>query len=313
MLPSPLALALLSVTSLVTTPAHLSVSLAPTPPLPVQTTFSAPGPYATAVATATLPGAGGFTIFRPADYNALGFTSPIVDWANGTGATPGLYTTILSHFASYGFTVIASDLTNTGSGREVEAGSHYLVAQNTTAGSTYAGHLNTDEIAAVGHSQGATAAARLAEFDPAVKTLMTFSLPASIYSFPNPDCPAAAYCSTNLSLVKQPTFLISTYGFADAIIANPEVAANYFDQLPGQAVMGIIVNSDGKAADHSAVQNSDDGGNPDGELGYATAWLEYQLRGNPLAATAFTGPQPEITVNPNWPGSVTKPAPIGGP
>jgi hypothetical protein len=32
-------------------------------------------------------------------------------------------------------------------------------------------------------------------------------------------------------------------------------------------------------------------------FGYATAWLEYQLRGNPIAADAFTGPHPELVSN----------------
>ncbi len=49
-----------------------------------------------------------------------------------------------------------------------------------------------------------------------------------------------------------------------------------------------------------------DGGNPGGFLGYATAWLEYQLRGNAVAAGAFTGPHPELLSNINGPGSAVK-------
>ena len=59
-------------------------------------------------------------------------------------------------------------------------------------------------------------------------------------------------------------------------------------------------------ADHNSVVNTADGGNPGGELGYATAWLEYQLRGNATAAGAFTGPHPELLSNINWPGSAIK-------
>lgn len=43
-----------------------------------------------------------------------------------------------------------------------------------------------------------------------------------------------------------------------------------------------------------------------GELGYATAWLAYQLRGDPIAAAAFTGTRPELVSNSNWPGSAVK-------
>jgi hypothetical protein len=41
-------------------------------------------------------------------------------------------------------------------------------------------------------------------------------------------------------------------------------------------------------------------------LGYATAWLEYQLRGNATAAGAFTGAHPELASNTDWPGSATR-------
>jgi hypothetical protein len=47
-------------------------------------------------------------------------------------------------------------------------------------------------------------------------------------------------------------------------------------------------------------------GNPGGELGYPTAWLTYQLRSDPTAATAFTGVHLELVRNSNWPGSAAK-------
>ncbi len=43
-----------------------------------------------------------------------------------------------------------------------------------------------------------------------------------------------------------------------------------------------------------------------GEVGYATAWLEYRLRGSATAAGAFTGAHPELVANTNWPGSAVK-------
>ncbi len=48
------------------------------------------------------------------------------------------------------------------------------------------------------------------------------------------------------------------------------------------------------------------GGNPGEEIAYATAWLEFTLRGNRQAARAFTGAHPELTSNPDWPGSKVK-------
>jgi hypothetical protein len=85
---------------------------------PVSSTFGRPGPFVT-VSTTVTTGTVTYDVFRPAHYQELGFKSPIVTWGNGTNATPVMYTTLLSHFASYGFTVIASTLVNTGSGREI--------------------------------------------------------------------------------------------------------------------------------------------------------------------------------------------------
>src|SRR5215472_15555537 len=84
---------------------------------PVQAAFASPGPYATTTGTVTdATGTVIYDVFRPSDYATLGFESPIVTWGNGTGASPAKVSDFLSHLASYGFTVIASTLPNTGSG-----------------------------------------------------------------------------------------------------------------------------------------------------------------------------------------------------
>src|SRR2546429_7766456 len=190
---------------------------------PVQAAFASAGPYATT--TGTVTDSGGtviYDVFRPSNYSALGFNSPIVTWGNGTGASPAKVSDFLSHLASYGFTVIASTLPNTGSGNEIDAAAHYLVTQNGVATSVYHGHLNTGEVASVGTSQGATGAVRAATNDPAlIKAAMTFSLPHSGWSGPNPDCPTAAACPANPAALTRPAFSIPTYGFWDSIIASP--------------------------------------------------------------------------------------------
>jgi pimeloyl-ACP methyl ester carboxylesterase len=275
---------------------------------PVEATYTAAGPYATTTGTVS-DGSGTviYDVFRPSNYAALGFKSPIVTWGNGTNATPDMYSTLLGHFASYGFTVIASTLTNTGSGREIDAAAHYLVTQNGTAGSVYQGNLDVNRVAAVGHSQGAGGATRTATNDPAlIKTLLTFSLPNTAFIGANPDCPTANDCRYNPASLTQPVFLTSTHGLIDALIASPSTETAFYNSVAGHAALGIIQNSDGKAADHSSIQNTANGGNPGGELGYATAWLEYQLRGVSSAGAAFSGAHPELPSNTNWPGSAVK-------
>ena len=267
----------------------------------VEAAFAATGPYATT--TGTVQDAAGKTIydlFYPSDYAVLGFKSPIITWGNGTDGAPGMVSTLLVHFASYGFTVIGSTEPNTGTGVEIDAAAHYLVAQSGKTGSVFYGNLDVDSVAAVGHSQGAGGATRAATNDaPLIKTLIDFSLPDKIWI----SKPADAYDPAALT---QPTFLITTYGVADLIIASPLVETGYFNSLRNHGALGLIKNSDGKTADHNSIQDAAVGGNPGGFLGYATAWLQYQLRGDPTAARAFTGASPELAANSNWPGSMVK-------
>jgi hypothetical protein len=283
-----------------------NLSLSPTS-YPIDAAFTQPGPDATTTATITEGGQPVYDVFYPAHYASLGFRSPIVTWGNGTDATPQMYSTLLTHFASYGLTVIASTLANTGSGREIDQAAHYLVAQDTTKGSPFYGHLDVLHVASVGHSQGATGAVRAATSDPALITaVMTFSLPARIYSLPNPDCPTSADCTPMPGLLSQPTFFISTLGPEDQIIDGPANARLAYDLVRGTAAMGVIWMSGGKYADHSSVQDTANGGNPNSELGYATAWLMYRLRGNTLAAGAFLGTDPELRHNADWPLTALK-------
>ena len=162
-------------------------------------------------------------------------------------------------------------------------------------------------MAAVGHSQGAGGATRAATSDPAtIKTLLTFSLPNTTWVGANANCPTAADCMFNTAALTVPAFFISTRGFLDSIIASPATTTGYYNSVSGHAALGLIKKSDGKTADHNSIQNTANGGNPGGELGYATAWLLYQLRGNTTAAAAFSGAAPEIASNTNWTGSAAK-------
>jgi hypothetical protein len=264
---------------------------------PVQAAYTRPGPYATTTGVVTgSQGQAIYDLYYPRNYGALGFKSPIVTWGNGTAATPRMYSTLLSHLASYGFTVIASTSPMTGSGQQIDAAAHYLVAQDGTQGTVFYRRLDVHHVAAVGHSQGAGGAVKAAIGDPTVITaVMTFSLPVTLL-----------LTGPSTARLTQPTFFISTHGPFDAVIAPPWAERTFYRRVTVAAALGIIRDSDGKRADHTSVQNAAYGGNPGGLLGYATAWLEGQLRGNATARRAFTGAHPELVSNTNWPGSAAK-------
>ena len=206
-----------------------------------------------------------YELFYPASYPSLGFRSPIVTWGNGTGGSPAQVSTLLRHLASYGFTVIASTLPNTGSGREIGAAARYLVAQDSAAGSVFRHHLDTREVAAVGASQGAGGAVRAATSDPALITaVLTFSLPNTFWVRPNPDCPTRADCMFDPAALTQPVFFLSTHGIFDAVIASSATERSYYHSTTVHAALGIILYSDGKRADHNSIANTASGGNPGG-------------------------------------------------
>ena len=165
-----------------------------------------------------------------------------------------------------------------------------------TVNSVFYGNLDVNRVAAAGHSQGADGATRAALNNPAlIKTLLTFSLPIT-YWLNGPS----------IAGLTRPAFLTSTHGIFDSVIAPPVIERILYETLTVPAALGIIFESDGKRADHASIEDPAYGGNPGGELGYPTAWLAYQLRSDPTAATAFTGAHPELVSNSNWPGSAIK-------
>ena len=267
----------------------------------IEAVFARPGQYATSSTTGST-----YALFHPSNYAALGRKSPIITWGNGTDATPAAYSTLLNHFASHGFTVIATTSTNTASGNGIAAAANYLVAQASTPGSIFYENLDVTKIAAVGHSQGAAGATRAATNNPnLITTLMTFSLPDLKWAGTGAECPVVQDCLWDTAAVPQPTFLIGTYGPFDSSIAPPATEQAYFDRLPnGPAALGLISTSNFLPADHNSVMNTY---NPGGFLGYSTAWLYARMFGDPTAAAAFTaGAAPELPTNWNWPGSKVK-------
>ncbi len=289
--------------------------------------YARPGPFNVVVTRVGTDGSS-FAVFRPSPYSALSFPSPIVTWGNGTGANPSDYGTLLSHLASWGFTVIASTLPDTGSGRQLLQGAHDLVDADDRMGSPFFHHLSVHEVAAVGHSQGATGAVRAAESGGSfISAVVAFSLPwnghgptGSTWDRPvhgpeplgwsgaNPGCPTALDCWPDPGLLRQPTFLISTRGPLDAVIANPGVERCYFDEIKAPAALGLVRRSDGKRADHLSIEDTANGGNPGGLLAYTTAWLLAELRHDPTAAGLFFGRRASLVESANWSGSQVKTA-----
>ena len=99
--------------------------------------FSARGTFATQQMSVS-----GFTLVLP---NPRPASSPTITWGNGTGASPSTYIGLLTQWASYGFLVVASNSSSTGTGSQMVTG--ITTIQN--GGFGYNGYVCT-----AGHSQG---------------------------------------------------------------------------------------------------------------------------------------------------------------
>ena len=97
-----------------------------------------------------------FTLFRPSDMAQGGLRHPVITWGNGTGSTPSVYGVLLTHLASHGFVVIASNSTNVAQGTPAPmlAGVTWVLEQNADPTSVMYQRIDTTHIGATGHSQG---------------------------------------------------------------------------------------------------------------------------------------------------------------
>jgi hypothetical protein len=260
-----------------------------------------------------------YVVFYPADLGPAGALHPILTWGNGTGATPDQYSVRLSHLASWGFVVIASTSPSTGTGQEMLAAEDYLAQASADAQSPFRGRLDLDHVGALGHSQGTDGAAHalLAADAPGsahrfITTIVLIEPPAQkwiCFGSSDPSCPAAESFDSK-SLAHGSVFFVD--GSQDTLIAPPTQASGtageqsvqaYYDATPAPTpkAKGTLVGADhSDIQDHCAVGFGCAGVGPSGYLGYITAWLMYQLRGDAQARMAFAGTAPQIDRDPAW-------------
>ncbi|MVU76700.1 alpha/beta hydrolase [Nocardia sp. ET3-3] len=277
----------------------------------VESTFSQPGPWAVTeqrdVACCDSTGAA-YDIWYPTDLGANGFRHPIITWGDGTNAHPGQYDYLLRHFASWGFVVIATENSATGSGVDIAGAVDALLGLAADPASAFHDKLNPDAVGAVGHSQGATGVLNaMANSGGRIATAVPIELPAQMWCF-NGSCPDPG------RVTRGSVFLVN--GSADTIISPSEQALPpqavglqseraYYDALPASIpkAWGTLVGPN-----HNDVQGQPDCANASwpcttgvyGYLGYPTAWLAARLLGNADAARAFAGSGEFLAPNPAW-------------
>ncbi|WP_433214320.1 alpha/beta hydrolase [Microtetraspora malaysiensis] len=248
----------------------------------IETIYKAPGPWPVATGTS-----GGHRLYYPQTLGSGGVTHPIVTWGNGSWATPDNYPGLLNHLASWGFAVVASTSTTTGTGAEILAAAQHLVGLNTDPASVFHGKLDTAQVAAVGHSQGAGGSINATNHSAGlIKTVVPISVPAQWMASPGDEFSVADLTC--------PVLLLS--GANDWLISSAATVQGYYDQATAGAGRALL-----KGAGHNDIQNT--GG---AFLGYVTAWLRYRLQADAQARGAFAGSTPELPTNTAWQNQALK-------
>jgi hypothetical protein len=253
----------------------------------IENAYKATGTWAVSTANVSDSGGKTYVVHYPTNLGSGGYDHPVITWGNGTGAAPSRYTALLNHLASWGFVVIATTSTGTGTGNEMLAGAQYLVAENGRSGSQFYQNLDTGKVGAMGHSQGASGALNATtKSNGLIVSTMVFNLPNEGW--------ISGEHKTDFTKLTRPVFLVT--GTGDTWISTASGNTSHYNKIPGPAAKAVL-----KGAGHNTVQNA---GN--GFLGYATAWARYTLAGDQTARGAFVGNPPEINTNTNWQNQAQK-------
>ncbi|MBH0775247.1 poly(ethylene terephthalate) hydrolase family protein [Nocardia bovistercoris] len=270
-----------------------------TPNPGIEATYSAPGPWRVSerISVGCCDSAGAsFDLWYPSGLGAGGAGHLIVLWGNGTNAVPTQYRTLLRHLASWGFVVVATEHTATGSGVEIRDSLRYLLDRAADPADELHGKLDTAAVGAVGHSQGATGVVNaLRDARGAIATAVPLEIPAQALCSNRPTCADTRTLSTGS------VFFVngSSDGFISPSnqsipwqIAGLQSNRAYYEATPPH-VPKVWATLNG--VDHNDVQGQPDcagasapcGVGVYGFLGYPTAWLMAELRGDADARRAF--------------------------
>lgn len=224
----------------------------------------------------------GFTLYFP-DGAQSGARFPLLTFGNGTFCSPTFYDELIGFIVSYGYVVIATNTSNTGSGAEMLKAVEWALAQNDKADSPIHGMVDGDHIGAFGHSQGG-AGTVAAGADPRIDAIAPLS---------------GGSMGDAGALVQCPTF----YTLTENDVVTPANFRRSYDSTPTPSVFGVTAGGDhddytDKADDPGiAGLTSNDGLRTRAAI---VAWFEWQLKGKTALQPLFVGPNCGFCGDPNW-------------
>jgi len=239
------------------------------------------------------------TVFRPTDLSAFGDERklPVIAWGNGACAnSPWEHVNFLSEIASHGYLVVAIGPMPPVEGRPGRTGPtqssmmldaiHWAIAQNAAADSVYAGKIDTTSIAVAGMSCGGLQTLEVAP-DPRVKTVLV----CNSGILPNPGAGMGgmpALTKDHLAKLHSPTLYLLG-GETDIAYGN---GMDDFERINHVPV--FVGNID---VGHGGTYGQPHGGD---YAIVATAWLDWQLKGDAEAAKMFVGTPGGVAQMDGW-------------
>jgi len=237
------------------------------------------------------------TIFRPKDLSAFGETNklPIIAWGNGACAnSPWEHVNFLSEVASHGFLVIAigpmPQEGQRGGGRSTSSqlidAIDWAIAQNSKKTSPYYGKIDTTKISVSGMSCGGLQTLEVAP-DPRITTAVICN--SGILGTPGSGMPGMPSLNKeHLEKLHSPTLYILG-GESDIAYNN---GMDDFRRINHVPVFAANLN-----VGHGGTYRQPHGG----EFAVvATAWYQWQLKGDQEAAKMFTGDPCGLAKRAGW-------------
>lgn len=253
------------------------------------------GPYSAIMLTeSTLPT---HTVFRPKSLSGFNKSNklPIIVWGNGACAnSPGEHVNFLSEVASHGFLVVAigpmplegEKGSEKSTSFQLLAALDWAVAQNADPKSPYHDQLDVAKVAVSGMSCGGLQTLEVAN-DPRVSTVVVCN--SGIFSTPgNGRSGMPNLTKENLTKLHTPT-LYMLGGEKDIAYANGMDDYQRINHVPV-----FMANMD---VGHGGTYGQPHGGE---FAKVATAWYQWQLKGDNTAGQLFRGEPAGLSKNPNW-------------
>ena len=237
------------------------------------------------------------TVFRPKDLSGFGQKNklPIIAWGNGACAnSPWEHVNFLSEVASYGFLVIAigpmPQEGERGSGRSTSSqlidAINWAIAQNNDKASIYYNKIDTTKIAVSGMSCGG-----LQTLETATDPRVTTAVICNSGILPNPGGGMSGMpglTKDHLAKLHTPTLYILG-GEKDIAYNNGMDDFKRINHVPV-----FVANMD---VGHGGTYRQPHGGE---FAKVATAWYQWQLKGDKEAGKMFMGEPSGLSKNPIW-------------